>query len=49
MQRMWRRGSDLRIAPGCVEPFLSDPRIVVEMDEIVGYAWMTRLAFENRL
>ena len=42
---MGRSGRDFGIAPGGLEPLLSDRRIIVEVDQIVRDAWVLRLAF----
>ena len=42
---MGRRGRDLGIAPGGIEAFLGDRRIVVEMDQVMRHAGMLRLAY----
>src|SRR5262249_20578843 len=46
---MRRCRGDLGIAPGRIEPFLGKRRMVVEVDQIVSDARMSRLTLEDRL
>jgi hypothetical protein len=45
---MGRGRRDFRVTLGCLEAFLRERRIVVEMDEIVGDARVLGLPFEDR-
>ena len=47
--RVRRRRRDRSVELGGIEPLLGDRRIVVEMDQIVRHARMSRLPLEDRL
>ena len=49
MQSMWRVWRDLGVAPRCLDAFICDRWIVVEMDQVVRHARMQRLPQGDRL
>src|SRR5262245_39703451 len=47
MPGVWRSGCDAGIAARGVDPLVGERRIIVGMDEIVGYSWMLRVLLEQ--